>query len=756
MSRGGVQDDGPAGADGRSPPVWLALPLLAAAASVAAMVGAALTETPTFDEYAHAPAGVAHWRQGAFHLHPYNPPLGKMWMALPTALDPGVESPPYEGDGVHWAPWIYGQEFLERNREKYLGLIARARLMIVPLVLLTGAIVYAWTRSLFGPYAAAMSTTLFLLSPTVLAHGHMATSDAASMATIALAAFALRWSAQSPTWTRVAVGGAALGLALAVKFSALFLLIVAPPLWAVLAWPALAGRSRAGGLAGRLAAYLLAAWVVVNGSMGFSGSFDRVGSLSPRSEFVGRIARRLPVSAPILLPREYIRGLDVLQFETETGQYPGYFRGRWSTEGLPYYYFAAFAIKEPEVVVLLAVLSLAALPAVRPGWRESAAVLAPLAVFLLLVAFYNSINWGLRYVLPAYPFVFILIGSCFRWIELRLARGAEGSTAPPRIDRRWWVAGPLAAYMLVLTAWNYPGYLGYFNALVGGPARGDEWLVGSNLEWGQDLYRLPEAARRLGVEQWKLLYFGNVDPGLYGIEYELAPGSPAPGVYAVSVSFLRGMPCAVLFEGGPPREVHDRAAWLARLTPTERLGGMAVFDLREDAPQRLGTGAAYSNAAAIELMLRRPESAQDGFREAIARDPGLADAHFGLGLACTALGEHAEAVSAFRETLRLQPERAEAINNLAWYLSVGPEERLRDPAEAVILAEAVCRLTGRSNLAYLDTLAGAYASSGRWKEAVEVCREGVAKADAVGRTDAAERFRAALADFESRLAGLKH
>jgi tetratricopeptide (TPR) repeat protein len=730
------------------------LPLLAAAASVAAMVGAAFTETPTFDEYAHVPAGAAHWRHGAFHLHPYNPPLGKMWMALPAALDPGVETPRYEGDGVHWAPWFYGQEFLERNREKYLGLIARARLMIVPLVLLTGAIVYAWTRSLFGPFAAAMSTMLFLLSPTVLAHGHMATLDAASMATIALAAYALRWSARTPTWPRVLAGGGALGLALAVKYSALFLLIVAPPLWAALAWPALAGR--VGAVAGRLAGYLLAAWVALNASMGFAGTFDKVGSLDARSEFVGRAARRLPESAPILLPRDYLRGLDVLQYETETGQYPGYFRGEWTTEGRPYYYFAAFAIKEPEVVVLLAVLSLAALPALGrrgPPWREAAAVLAPLAMFLILVAFSNTINWGLRYVLPAYPFVFILMGSCFRWIEIRLERSAAGETSPPRVDRRWWIAGPLAAYMLALTAWNYPGYLGYFNVLVGGPEHGDEWLVGSNLEWGQDLYRLPEAARRLGVERWKLLYFGNVDPSLYGIEYELAPGSPEPGVYAVSVSFLRGMPCAVLFEGGPPHEVHDRAAWLARLTPTERLGGMAVFDLREDAPRRLGTGGAYSNAAAIELMLRRPESARDGFREAIAREPGLADAHFGLGLAATALGEHAEAVRAYRETLRLHPERAEAINNLAWYLSVGPESGLRNPAEAVILAKTACRLTSRRNLAYLDTLAGAYASAGRWKEAVEVCREGLAKADAAGRIDAAERFRGALADFESHLAG---
>jgi hypothetical protein len=74
------------------PRAWLALPLVAALVFVAAAVGAAFLETPTFDEYAHVPAGVADWRRGQFDLHPYNPPLGKLWMALPVALDPRVEA----------------------------------------------------------------------------------------------------------------------------------------------------------------------------------------------------------------------------------------------------------------------------------------------------------------------------------------------------------------------------------------------------------------------------------------------------------------------------------------------------------------------------------------------------------------------------------------------------------------------------------------------------------------------------------------
>ena len=76
----------------------------------------------------------------------------------------------------------------------------------------------------------------------------------------------------------------------------------------------------------------------------------------------------------------------------------------------------------------------------------------------------------------------------------------------------------------------HPHYLAYFNWVSGGPDRGSEHLIDSNLDWGQDLVTLDRwlranhPGRRVG-----LAYFGQINPSLLA-----APGGgvrlvPAPG-----------------------------------------------------------------------------------------------------------------------------------------------------------------------------------------------------------------------------------
>jgi hypothetical protein len=45
------------------------------------------------------------------------------------------------------------------------------------------------------------------------------------------------------------------------------------------------------------------------------------------------------------------------------------------------------------------------------------------------------------------------------------------------------------------TLWNYPHQLAYFNELAGGPYNGWRHLLGSSLDWGQDVVGLGELAR---------------------------------------------------------------------------------------------------------------------------------------------------------------------------------------------------------------------------------------------------------------------
>ena len=89
---------------------------------------AARVETPTVDEFAHVPAGVAAWRQGRTDLYRSNPPLLKLVLAAPLALDPAVGGPALASSRRSlWGPWEYGHRFMNANRERYLALMARAR-----------------------------------------------------------------------------------------------------------------------------------------------------------------------------------------------------------------------------------------------------------------------------------------------------------------------------------------------------------------------------------------------------------------------------------------------------------------------------------------------------------------------------------------------------------------------------------------------------------------------------------------------------
>src|SRR5215831_2699016 len=115
-----------AAADGASRR-WLALPAAATVAYLVLTLHAARVETPTVDEFAHVPAGVAAWRQGRTDLYRSNPPLPKLLLSAPVALDASVVAPTVVEPTMSWGPWQYGDRFMRANRDRYLALMTRAR-----------------------------------------------------------------------------------------------------------------------------------------------------------------------------------------------------------------------------------------------------------------------------------------------------------------------------------------------------------------------------------------------------------------------------------------------------------------------------------------------------------------------------------------------------------------------------------------------------------------------------------------------------
>jgi hypothetical protein len=81
--------------------VWRCVALCAGVLFTLLAGAAARRETPTIDEFAHLPAGCVYWKQGAFELYDKNPPLARLWMALPVVLDPQAKIP--SSPGPPWA-----------------------------------------------------------------------------------------------------------------------------------------------------------------------------------------------------------------------------------------------------------------------------------------------------------------------------------------------------------------------------------------------------------------------------------------------------------------------------------------------------------------------------------------------------------------------------------------------------------------------------------------------------------------------------
>lgn len=100
-----------------------------------------------------------------------------------------------------------------------------------------------------------------------------------------------------------------------------------------------------------------------------------------------------------------------------------------------------------------------------------------------------------------------------------------------------------------------------------------------------------------------------------------------------------------------------------------------------------------------------------------------AQARYYLALSLVTTGKPEQAAEQYRQALQLKPDWPEALNDLAWLLATCPRPELRQPAEAVQLAERACRLSGYREARFLGTLDAAYAEAGRFAEAIAIAEE---------------------------------
>jgi len=122
-------------------------------------------------------------------------------------------------------------------------------------------------------------------------------------------------------------------------------------------------------------------------------------------------------------------------------------------------------------------------------------------------------------------------------------------------------------------------------------------------------------------------------------------------------------------------------------------------------------------------------------------DPDNSDLYVFVGDYYYDKDAYQEAVNAYENVLRIDPQNVHALNNLAWLLATCPDETFRNPEKSLELASRAVALEHKSYI--LDTYAEALAMNQRFAEALEASRQALALASDK-RTDyleQVERFR---------------
>jgi 4-amino-4-deoxy-L-arabinose transferase-like glycosyltransferase len=345
--------------------------------------------------------------------------------------------------------------------------------------------------------------------------------------------------------------GVALGLAQLSKFTALILY----PVFLLLA-VLIRDRKKLASLA----LIFLISLIVLDAGYLFQGIGRRAGDF----RFESRLLSILPAGLPMPLPADYLEGLDALQLINDVGEYPEYLFGRWSREGSPAYYLVVILFKTP--LPLLAALLMA--PFARREAKGQSFLWLPA---LVLLAFFSTskVHYGIRYVLPIFPLLFIYASRLVPWLRTR--RRALQAAAVALL-----LAYPISAIV------STPDTISYFNVLAGG--HGDRILLDSNIDWGQGLKRVRAYMDREGIDRIGLAYFGHVDPAIYGIDWGF-PRPDRPGLVAVSANFLHGYPYATYAAGRMVPVPPGAFTWIAKHPRVADLGGgMFVYRI----PKRIG------------------------------------------------------------------------------------------------------------------------------------------------------------------------
>ena len=457
---------------------------------------------PVTDEVPHIASGYSYWKTGEIELNKQHPPLVKLLATVPM-LFMDID---FNQADIALGQWQFGKKLLFSNNADRILLWAR----LVPMLLsvLLGYFVFRWTKELFQNYwTGILALGIYAFMPNILAHAQFVTTD------LAVACFSfvtLYW-----LWKKNLILTAVfLGLALGTKFSALVLIPI------VFVGMGLKWRhTLAVGLIAFAVLYII---YLFPGNLHF-----------------------------------YLDGYRAL-YEDHSSTYLYYFNSNFSHEGFWNYFLIAFLIKTPIPFLIGLVVAIIYARKFRFNLITNV-FLWGMPILFFLMTTWKAHNIGVRYLLPMYPFLIVLVaGGIQKALQLYSFKAIK---IIAMLFGIWYIGSAL---------FIYPDYLAYFNETIGGPKNGYKYLDDSNLEWGQDVKHL--ATYQQKHPETKVIYpWEMINLSYYGIrDNQFSPKGDwwknPHGKYIASIFYLiRAKAASVQYSA-------SEVDWLSRYQSTDRLG----------------------------------------------------------------------------------------------------------------------------------------------------------------------------------------
>jgi len=445
--------------------------------------------------------------------------------------------------------WEMASDFLYNNTVPADTLLFWGRLPTMLLSILLGWLIFVWAKKLFGPKAGLLALIFYVFSPNILAHSRLITSDLAITFFWLLNFFVLQRYLAKPTGKNLIFFSIVTGLTLLTKFSALLII----PIIIII----LLLRFRRDSQTFSLQQFLLTIFsLFVFGIFiiwaGYGFELIRIKDDPYIIHNLGTAAAHLPFfNLPIPFYHYWV-GLIKVFSHSAYGQDTFLF-GQYALQGWWYYFPLAFLLKTPLTTIFLALT--VKIAGLKWWLKNRKAKQIPFFYYLLIIppllyfvyTLLSNLNLGLRHLLIIFPFIFILISQVINWPFLKKKAGQVLLIA-------------LIAFYLYSSINIFPHYLAYFNEAVGGPIQGPNYLLDSNLDWGQDYKTLRTYLDEKNITEY---YFNNVNSAQ--AQYYLPKAKEIPTQDHLTINYLAVTVNSLYAE-------NSQYAWLKEYQPVARIG----------------------------------------------------------------------------------------------------------------------------------------------------------------------------------------